>query len=83
MARKKYLDENGDETQGIERKCQSQHVQQGGKPFPNHHFMGGGTKNEYRHSNAKNSDESHDHDTLVGNQLLSLGLNIREMPGDG
>jgi hypothetical protein len=79
MARKKYLDEDDENGEGLQRK---QKDVQSGKPFHNHnhHFLGGGTKNEYRHSNAKNSDDS---DGSVGKQLFNLGLSIREMPGDG
>jgi len=86
MARKKVFDENGEEPQNVKTL-----VKEGGggghceKPplYRNNHFLGGGTgvKNEFRHSNAKNLEESID--SAVGRQLFNIGLTIREMPGDG
>lgn len=97
MARKKYFDENNeDQERGQQEQLQQQQYQkgkgQGGvKSFQNLHqqniqgglLLGGGTKNrnksqDYRHS--KNLDESY---VSVTKQLASLGLTIREMPGDG
>lgn len=78
MARKKYLDERGEEGNHHQHLPKQTHHKYGGN-LPMHQGQGGGTKTR------KSQEQKLIDDSFLGvkKQLAAIGLTIREMPGDG